>query len=130
MLHHFGQVYSPPDQKIKNQVIFVAKGNAKSLIVLTMAADDIKVFTQSSKGRIVSAFIDTFEALSTTGLLEVEVQNTGDKRVLYKASYCSTTIQSCLLVAILGNKNSLLLIRYMWNIARVELILFLQNKSI
>jgi len=82
-------VYTPPDQEITNKIVFVAKGSSKSLIILTMAADDIRVFTQTSKGRIVSAFIDSFEALSTTGLLEVEVQNTGDKRALFKASICA-----------------------------------------
>ena len=79
MLHNFGKVYSLPHTKGRTdfQVNFVADRSTTSLLVITMAADDLKVTTRVAPGRIVSAYIDSFEALSTTGTLLTVVQNTG-----------------------------------------------------
>lgn len=79
MLHNFGKVFSVPHTSGRTdfQVNFLADRPTTSLIVITMAADDIKIITRVAPGRIVSAYIETFEALSTTGTLLAVIQNTG-----------------------------------------------------
>ena len=85
MLYNFGKVYSMPHTRGRTdfQVNFIADRSTTSLLVITMAADDLKVVTRVAPGRIVSAYIDSFEALSTTGLLVTIIQNTGT----YTSSY-------------------------------------------
>ena len=79
MLYNFGKVFSLPHTKGRSdfQVNFIADRPTTSLVVLTIAADDIKTITRVAPGRIVSAYIESFEALSTTGTLLAIVQNTG-----------------------------------------------------
>lgn len=79
MLHNFGKVYSLPHTKGRTdfQVNFIANRPTTSLVVITMAADDLKTITRVAPGRIVSAYIDSFEALSTTGILLTVIQNLG-----------------------------------------------------
>ena len=52
------------------------------------------LFNDSSSARIVEAYLDPFEALSTTGLLSVYVQNTGELTSTYTiaVSHCSVGI--------------------------------------
>lgn len=92
MLHNFGKTHSMPHTKGRTdfQVNFVADRPTTSLLVITMAADDLKLTTRLASGRIVSAYIDSFEALSTTGALLTIVQNTGT----YTATYdvCGNTL--------------------------------------
>lgn len=85
MLHNFGRVYSLPHTAGRTdfQLNFIADRPTTSLVVLTMAADDLKVVTRVAPGRIISAFIDTFEALSTTGTLLAVIQNTGSFTATY-----------------------------------------------
>ena len=79
MLHNFGKVHSLPHTKglTDFQVNFIADRPTTSIIIVTMAADDLKVVNRVAPGRIISVFIDTFEALSSTGLLLAVIQNTG-----------------------------------------------------
>lgn len=88
MLHNFGRVHSLPHTKggTDFQVNYIAERPTKSVIVITMAADDLRIVNRISPGRIVSAFMDTFEALSTTGLLMVFIQNTGSFTAIYNVS--------------------------------------------
>lgn len=87
MLHNFGRVYNSQKKgETHFQINYIADRPMTSIITLTMAADDIKIYTKTSKGRIISAFIDTFEALSTTGLLQVIIQNIGSFTAAYQAS--------------------------------------------
>ena len=89
MLHHFGHVHSAPSsgpQSIDYQLNFVARRPAKSLIVISMVADDLRTIVRNSPGRIVEAFIEPFEALSNTGLLTAIVQNTGTLSSIYNVS--------------------------------------------
>ncbi len=88
-MHQFGRVYhrpASPGEHLEYQVNYVTDRPTTSLVVLTLAADNIQIYTQTSSGKIVSAFIDTFEALTTTGLLEVVIFNNGDKTASYTAS--------------------------------------------
>lgn len=48
-----------------------------SVITLTFSADDIQFITNVSPGKIVSAQVDPFEALSKNGELRAQVQNIG-----------------------------------------------------
>ena len=98
MLHNFGRVHSLPHTRgiTDFQINFIADRPTKSIVVVTMAADDLKVVTKESPGRIVSTFIETFEALSTTGLLLIIIQNTGSFTATYNVScllglYCLVT---------------------------------------
>ena len=86
MLHNFGKVYSMPHTSGRTdfQVNFIADRPTTSLIVITMAADDLITITRVAPGRIVSAYIDAFEALSTTGSLLVVIQNMGSYTSTYK----------------------------------------------
>lgn len=85
MLHNFGKVYSMPHTRGRTdfQLTFIADRPTTSLLVITMAADDLKVVTRVSPGRIISAYIDSFEALSTTGVLVIVIQNTGTYTSIY-----------------------------------------------
>ena len=79
MLHNFGRVHSLPHTRNRTdfQVNFVADRPTTSLLVISMAADDLRVTTRVAPARIVSAYIDSFEALSTTGTLLTIIQNQG-----------------------------------------------------
>lgn len=88
MLHNYGKAHSMPHTKGRTdfQVTFVADRPTTSLLVITMAADDLKLTTRMAPGRIVSAYIDSFEALSSTGSLLTIVQNTGTYTTTYDVS--------------------------------------------
>ena len=88
MLHNFGKVHSVPHSRglVDYQLNFLADRPTKSLIILSMVADDIKVIVHKSPGRIVEAYIEAFEALSTTGDLLVIVQNIGGLTASYNVS--------------------------------------------
>lgn len=85
MLHNFGKTHSLPHTNGRTdfQVNFIADRPTTSLLVITMAADDLKITTRVAPGRIVSAYIDSFEALSTTGTLLTVIQNTGTYTTTY-----------------------------------------------
>ncbi|KAL5463657.1 hypothetical protein EMCRGX_G032572 [Ephydatia muelleri] len=91
MAHNYGKVYSVPDSKgvPRFELNFVAQSNKVSLIAITMEADSIK-----SSGRIVEAHINTFQALSSEGLLFAVIQNTGHLTATYHVSVaeCSAGI--------------------------------------
>ena len=85
MLHNFGKVHSVPHTHglIDYQLNFLADRPTKSIVMLSMVADDIKAVVHKSPGRIVEAYIDAFEALATTGDLMVIVQNIGSLTASY-----------------------------------------------
>ena len=88
MLHNFGKVHSVPHTRglVNYQLNFLADRPTKSLIMISMVADDLKVIVHKSPGRIVEAYIEAFEALSTTGDLLVIVQNIGGLTASYNVS--------------------------------------------
>ena len=88
MLHNFGKVHSVPHTKdlTDYQVNFIATNPAKSLITISMAADDITIVEHRSPGRIVEAYIESFESLSATGTLIVLVQNIGSFTAVFNVS--------------------------------------------
>jgi hypothetical protein len=88
MLHNYGKVYSVPhtNGEIDYQLNFLADRPTKSVVMLSMVADDIRVVVHKSPGRIIEAFIEAFEALATTGDLIVIVQNIGSLTASYNAS--------------------------------------------
>lgn len=88
MLHNFGKVHSVPHTSdiTDYQVNFIANRPTKSLIVISLAADDMKVVVHKSPGRIVEAYIESFEALSSTGTLITLVQNIGSFTATYNVS--------------------------------------------
>jgi hypothetical protein len=87
MVHNFGKVHSTKydsnTNEIDYQLNFIADSIQRSLIVITLQADDIRFIVNRSPGRIIEAFIDPFEALSTNGLLNVFIQNTGSLTATY-----------------------------------------------
>ncbi len=89
MAYNYGKVHSLPHTSGRTdfQVNYIADRSATSLILVTLAADDLRVITRVSPGRIVSAFIDSFEALSTTGILLAVIQNTGTFTATYDVHY-------------------------------------------
>lgn len=89
MLYSFGKVHSMPHTSGRTdfQVNFIADRPTTSLVVITMAADDLKTINKVAPGRIVSAYIDAFEALSSTGTLLTIIQNTGVYTATYNVCY-------------------------------------------
>ena len=79
MLYNYGKVHSVPRTSgmTDYQVNFIAANPAKSLITISLAADDITIVEHKSYGRIVEAYIESFESLSATGVLNIIIQNTG-----------------------------------------------------
>lgn len=88
MLYNYGKVHSVPHTNgtINYQLNFLADRPTKSVVMLSMVADDIKVMVHKSPGRIIEAYIEAFEALSTTGDLMVMVQNIGSLTASYNVS--------------------------------------------
>ena len=88
MLHNYGKVYSVPhtNGKIDYQLNFLADRPTKSVVMISMVADDIKVMVHKSPGKIVEAYIESFEALATTGDLIVIAQNIGSLTASYNVS--------------------------------------------
>lgn len=88
MLHNFGKVHSVPRTNglIDYEINFLADRPSKSVVMVSMVADDIKVVVHKSPGRIVEAYIEAFEALATTGDLLVIVQNIGSLTASYNVS--------------------------------------------
>lgn len=85
MLFNFGKVHSMPHTRdiTDYQINFIANKPTKSLIVISMVADDMKLVVHKSSGRIVEAYIESFEALSSTGTLLALVQNIGSLTATY-----------------------------------------------
>lgn len=96
MLYNFGRVFSLPHTNGRTdfQINFIANRPTTSLVVLTIAADDIRTITRVAPGRIVSAYIDSFEALSTTGTLITIIQNMGAYSSTYNVSIALHTLKS------------------------------------
>ena len=88
MLHNYGKVYSVPhtNGKIDYQLNFLADRPTKSVVMISMVADDIKVVVHKSPGKIVEAYIESFEALATAGDLIVIAQNIGSLTASYNVS--------------------------------------------
>ena len=85
MLYNYGKVHSVlhTNGRINYQLNFLADRPTKSVVMLSMVADDIKVVVHKSPGRIIEAYIEAFEALATTGDLIVIVQNIGSLTASY-----------------------------------------------
>ena len=94
MLHNYGKLHSVPhtNGKINYQLNFLADRPTKSVVMLSMVADDIKVVVHKSPGRIIEAYIEAFEALATTGDLMVIVQNIGSLTASYNVRINSLKI--------------------------------------
>ena len=113
MLRNFGKVYnavSTTKSATDFQVTFVAERVRRSLITIRMEADSLRVvinkyvivllysltngYLYRSPGRIVEAYIEAFEALSSDGLLQIIVQNTGSLSATYKVfvAHCSAGV--------------------------------------
>lgn len=94
MLHNYGKVHSVPHMtsngKIDYQLNFLADRPTKSVVMISMVADDIKAVVNKSPGKIVEAYIEAFEALATTGDLIVIVQNIGSLTASYNVSNVPT----------------------------------------
>lgn len=85
MLYNYGKLHSVPrtDDETDYQLNFIANNPARSLITLTMVADDIRLIEFKSFGRIVEAYMEKFESLSELGSLTVIIQNTGDYTAVF-----------------------------------------------
>ncbi len=79
MLYNYGKVHSLPrtDGMRDYQLNFIADNPARSLITLTMVADDIRIVEFKSSGRIIETYVERFESLSDTGSLAIIIMNTG-----------------------------------------------------
>lgn len=97
MLHNFGRVHSLPHIPgvvINYQINFIADKPARSLITITLVADDIKIIVRKSPARIVEAYIESFESLAEAGQLVAIVQNIGSYSAMYnvsKSTHCMLT---------------------------------------
>ena len=83
-MRNFGQIDFLPSNSTALQ--FRSIRLQKSMIVLTLAADELRMVVNVSPGRIVEAFIESFEALSINGLLVVLIENTGEISARYQVS--------------------------------------------
>jgi hypothetical protein len=68
---------------------------AKTLITLTISADNLQYIVNNSPGKINSAYVDPFEAFSRSGYLHAMITNTGRITSSYSLSVteCSPNIQ-------------------------------------
>ncbi|XP_019853252.1 PREDICTED: uncharacterized protein LOC109582771 [Amphimedon queenslandica] len=96
MLHGFGEVHknSYRINATDYQLNFIAQRIQRSLITISMQADNLRLVINKSPARILEAYIDSFEALSSTGLLQVYIQNIGFLTATYEVSvsHCSSGI--------------------------------------
>ena len=65
---------------------FLSTNLQKSMVIITMEADELKSVVNTAPGRIVDMSIEPFEALSMDGLLTVLVENTGSISAAYQVS--------------------------------------------
>ena len=84
LLGTFGRI--PPLSTETTVLELISTQVQKSLITITMEADQLRAVANTSPGRIVDCYVDAFEALSMDGLLTVLVENTG---------YISASYQVC-----------------------------------
>ena len=75
LLGNFGRI--PPMSSDLTVLELISTDIQKSLITITMEADNLKSVVNTSPGRIVDCYIDAFEALSMDGSLTVLVENIG-----------------------------------------------------
>jgi len=96
MLYKFGRVYSVGHVKDREyagtQVKFIATREAKSMMTISVVADDISVLNTKSPGKIIEAYVDNFEALSERGRLIVMVKNIGRFSAVYNVSLLSMSL--------------------------------------
>ena len=96
MLHNFGKVHSFPHttERTDFQMNFLAQRVRRSLLTLSMEADSLKVVVNKAVGRILEAFLEPFESLSTQGFLSIYIQNTGALTATYvvMVGHCSAGI--------------------------------------
>ena len=96
MLHNFGKVHSFPhtSERTDFQMNFIAQRVRRSLLTLSMEADSLRTVVNRASGRILEAFLEPFESLSTEGLLDIYIQNTGGLTATYTVfvGHCSAGI--------------------------------------
>ena len=103
MLYNYGKVHSVPRTSgmTDYQVNFIASNPAKSLITISIAADDITIVEHKSFGRIVEAYIESFESLSATGVLNIIIQNTGRYTAVLNVRMLMISLIDCLYISFL-----------------------------
>lgn len=96
MLHNFGRVHSFPHTRERTdyQMNFIAQRVRRSLLTLSMEADSLRIVINKASGRIIEAFLEPFESLSTQGFLSIYIQNTGSLTATYNVlvGHCSAGI--------------------------------------
>ena len=85
LLSYYGKLYTtaPSKDSVNYRVQFENENLGRSQIVLTLTADDIKFVIHNSSGRIVSAYVEDFEALTKQGNAMLLVLNEGNLTASY-----------------------------------------------
>ena len=84
MVKNFGRTV--PASSTTTVLDFISTNLQKSMIIITMEADELQSVVNTSPGRIVDMSVEPFEALSMDGVLTVLVENTGSISAAYQVS--------------------------------------------
>ena len=85
LLSYYGKLYTtaPSKDGVSYRVQFENENLGRSQVVLTLTADDLKFVIHNSSGRIVSAYVEDFEALTQQGNAMLLVLNEGNLTASY-----------------------------------------------
>ena len=104
LVKNFGRVVPAPSTT--TVLDFMSVNLQKSLIIITMEADELRSVVNTSPGRIVDMSIEPFEALSMDGLLTVLVENTGSISAAYQVSHVADACAiDCNIIETVVNHN-------------------------
>ena len=78
LLSYYGKLYTTAQDGVNYRVQFENENLGRSKVVLTLTADDLKFVIHNSSGRIVSAYVENFEALTQQGNAMLLVLNEGN----------------------------------------------------
>lgn len=97
LLSYYGKLHTSGSDKdtLDYRVQFVNEDLGRSQVVLTLTADELKFVIHNSSGRIVSAYVEDFEALTQQGKAMLLVLNEGNLTASYSLGIykCSAGIE-------------------------------------
>lgn len=94
LLSYYGHIIGNNDNDLS--IKFRNPGIGKSQVIVTLAADSIEFVSFKTEGRIMSAYVDNFEALSTHGIIKITILNSGNFTAMFHVGVykCSPGIES------------------------------------
>ena len=97
LLSYYGKLYTSGSDKdtLDYRIQFINEDLGRSQVVLTLTADELKFVIHNSSGRIVSAYVEDFEALTQQGNAMLLVLNEGNLTASYNLGIykCSAGIE-------------------------------------